>query len=762
MRRHFAAGISAPLLFAGLASILSGCPTGIVGTNEADPNPPTVTAVYAQDRQGTALAGAPLPDVALYLSADPGSTSGGPRISAAAPSSYGAIRIELNTTLDPATAPATETLNGATNCVQAASVHFLDVTGSATVAPNTEIPSSVCYDPTTAIGGNPAIVVIPGNIAAPAVFTCQTFTQVGKLLPSHTYAIKLDAANLKGANGKALVAPTGGGWSSGVFTFTTTAFEILETAYQDPSTGYFHVLDKASRGFLKDLNPEDAATFRETTGQDPFYIFLSDVPKTASDGTPLTSDVTPTPAVTVQRAKDGSDFPAFIDNATYTVNGISADPRVIAVTPVETWEPGVQYKVTVKSTLAASAARGGAALGGSDRVYTFTAATGSTKAISSNILANATAVTLGSVIDVEFQSPIDPASVTAANVQLLQGTTPVPADVALVTDANNQTVEITPQAPLTPSTEYTVKINNLKTAAVPSELAGKTFDAYTNTFRTITFGIQRIANGTTSTTSIDRSTAQSALLPATGNLTVTFNSTPTGVDSTSLKLLELAPDGVTTTDTGATVTPVAGSTTKFTLKVPATYAVKFNQRYQVRASTSITGAGTNVKSEGCTGTGDACAEIRTFQTTPFVATIPAANVSTTTGKFRVTFSYGADSTTIDPQLPLTAASDKAVKLFKQAADGSLTAVAITCTPLQATSATARKTFTDCQPAANLDANSPYVINVVFTSANPAKVAPTLVVVAATATAPEISQPADQTTGSFAGNRSLNVRSACAP
>lgn len=780
MRQKISAGFSAPLLLGSLAAVLAGCPTGIVETNAA--TPPAVTAVYAVDVSGGGDNG-PLPSVALFLAIDQGAKSG-VRVSAKAPASYGGVQVEFDQSLKGESVAQVETLNLQSSCTQSTSIQLVDSDAADAV-----IPSSVCYNPSTVIGSNPFVLVTAGSsMDAAKVFTCQKFSAKNALAPGHNYAVKITSGSIIGSNGKAVAAlPTGGGWSGGSFKFATSDFEVLGTEYQDASTGYFHLLSKpAGLGFGKDLDAEGAA-FRQPATSDTFFIVMSDVVNTDNNGNLLTatskgpcdptadppdaacaafagtfcadlsSKAAPTngechlPASTVTRA-DGSAFPSSADNGSY-----GGDSRVIGVNPNGTWEPGVSYIVTISNDL--QSADSGNALGGAaPTTFTFKTQAAPLAEISASPVANQTAVSATTSISIQYQAPIDIASATPANVKLTTGGADVPYTVSTSAGSNYQTLKIKPTTRLKPETAYSVSVSGLTGKSIPAETAGKTFAAYSNKFTTATFRISKLYNAAEDITDlpdftdIDRSTTQSPSRVANGTLTVRFNNAATGVSSSSVHLLEVAPSGTTTEVAGTTVAPVVtdgvASKTDYTIKAPSTYAVKFGTRYQVKADTSITNPDSvALKAEGCSG-GD-CSDIRAFTTNKLapaicIGTSACKATSKTTGTFTVTFNFGLDETSVNSQLP-KGATDKAIKMFKKNADGSLgAAIAISCTDI----AVGGKTTT-CAPTAPIDGNATYLITVVLNKGSEAKVAAAL---------GGISQ--DQTTGLFFGNRSATFLSSC--
>jgi hypothetical protein len=83
------------------------------------------------------------------------------------------------------------------------------------------------------------------------------------------------------------------------------------------------------------------------------------------------------------------------------------------------------------------------------------------------------------VIVAIFSQPLDTTTVTATSVELTAGTSPVAGDVRVAPD-NGFTVELTPSAPLSPSTQYTLTLHKTIT-----DVAGQSLDSATSvTFTT--------------------------------------------------------------------------------------------------------------------------------------------------------------------------------------------------------------------------------------------------------------------------------------
>jgi hypothetical protein len=799
MRLSNGAGYRAPLLACCLA-VLTACAGGT--TQKDSSTPPTVTAIYAIDTNlfvGATTAGpkAPQPDVLLYSQTDA-------RVSDKAPASYDGLRIEFSETLDSSTIASPTNLGAASGTTANASfcgpltgdptkdpVQVLDVSGANGGPPNSVIPSSVCFNPSSDLGGNPNVIVQIGGStlnASSVPFTCQSFsrpatggsnTNFTTYVPNKPYAVKL-ASTITGSNGQALALPSGGNpsgkWSGGTFAYTSSGFEILAAGFQDDNTGFFTFLNKPSKGFLKDLNAVDASTYRQPATNTSFIVFTTLRVNRAGG---VASDAAGNPAITVKRKANGTDFPVFpfLSNL--------GDRREIFVIPGEdgdaNWEPGVEYVLTVAPGLTSTDKA--LTLGGTGASYDFTVAsaplalTGSFPGPSAtsqplirdagpanvNLIGAAPTAYAGLV----FQAGIDPATVTAANVVLKDAAgAVVPAAVVPGEDPSignpdaQQTIYVTPNANLKPATTYTITTANLKVATGIPGLSGQPIANSSTTFTTENFRIDRVntegqkgatPGGTPDILDVTRRTDNDAESVVDGSLKVRFTDSPTAATVTAgnLQLLE---------GTGSTAPPVAGITVtadptptagqglagSATVKAPATYAIKFGQTYSIKAAPAITGpGGVALKAEGCT-TGD-CSDVRTFTTRAFAPTVTAANTSGSSITVTVKFNYDVDPTTVAPAN---------VNLFKQGATS--TSVALSCAGTGLGLQSDKRTFT-CKTTAPASLNTNYLATAVFTS--PAKVAATTA--ARSSTNPNQGPfNADQATGQFTGTVSATVLTPC--
>jgi hypothetical protein len=422
----------------------------------------------------------------------------------------------------------------------------------------------------------------------------------------------------------------------------------------------------------------------------------------------------------------------------------------------------------------------------------------------------------GTPLQVHYQVPIDPATVNTTNVKLTangQAVTIAP----VVGGANGQTVKVylDPSAGprLLPSTNYELTVSGLKAAAVPDVSAGKTLSPADVTFTTISFGVSKIYDyiaenlnvnddqgnwaGVTgcvfftpavacapigaAASNQDRSVTVSANELQNNRLTVQFNNTPSNVSADTLQLFEAgANNALTQVPTTITKVTDADHTRSYVITANSSYAVKYGQRYVVKALTAITDPnGANLKLEGCAGSGDACAEVRSFNTAPLTPALGFHKIhetrgaphppdpggvpsrtdptATTVGLFDINFNYKVDPATLN--LPTSDADlAKPIKLFKTQADGTLKQVGIACS-------IASTTQVQCQATAALDRNTPYTLNVAYTTDAPLAV-PASYTTGSGSTINDPSTPqtltitADTASGRFSGVRTLSFTSHC--
>lgn len=799
MRLRTIADLRVPLIASSLA-VLAGCAAKpIDGTVTT---PPTVLQIFST------LAGS---QSVLMYSGDPNDTG---KTTATPPPSYDGFEIDFD---QPMAASSVSNfldrdfLDRVSACSPLASpsIKLLDVADG-----NRVIAASVCYDPASPVGGHPHATVIASNqvySATATPFTCQEFSATSAsdnkgeaLKPNHQYALQFATAGLAGSNGQTLVAPTGPGWSNGTFSFTTSGFAIMAVGYVDPFTEYFHWLKKPFAGFEKDLLPEDGQNGRPSFGIQPtnasplIVVFTEPVAK-GSLADP--NSTTGGQIITVTRKANSSPFPTFTtgeNQRTLSINpGVNAASLTVSGVEQGSWEPGGEYLVNIGggitsldgSTLgtavqydvpAASTIPAGQNNAGQAYPLASVASTpgdGAIAQLSWDPEGGSLGYPGGLYASIVYQVPVDPASVTTANVTMTGPSGAVPVCLQVPANLDNQVVRVIPNPTnlacsvfaedpvggtsmdptrivhLKPGAIYTINAKNIKAqSGIPGVTSTAIVD-FKETFTTANFRLYALEAGA-GTGDIDRSLGNPADMPVNGTLSATFDDTATGVTATTLTLAEVdakgnavqvpiaAPSDVTTAplNAGCTNQPASGCTgVSWSVKAAsASYAVKFNQRYQVKASQAIKDPnGTPVTAEGCT-TGD-CSDTKSFTTAKFnVRKItPKEN-----GVFKVTFSNEVlASSLVQGQF----------FLYSVDASGKLTAVPITCalpTDNTATSVT-------CRPNTLLTANNQsYLAAVAFTTSQPLKVAPTI-------TGSDGNQyPADPVSGTFVGSVSKAFKTLC--
>jgi len=700
MQLKISTGLCASLLAGGLAVLVSGCDTPPPGVPPNRTQPPKVVALYAVDNIGgnvssndprSGVGGNPLPDV-LIFSADADHPGDSTKVSPA-PLSYGSFRVEFDQPMDGTTLGANNDLNlSASYCTPpkaGASIHLIDTAGGTA----TELPASVCYDPTSNLGQHPHVIltmgsgtgVVTGGGTIPNPFTCQDFNADygfgpggSTLQGQHAYAIKVDTS-VKSSTGNALTAAVS-------VPFQSSGFDIMAAGYQDQNTGYYHWLKKPYLGFMKDLAeegaaftmPHDGTSFIVLTTYGAFESPLGNGPAGGDAGSAFIE-------ITAVRTADQSSIAAAAgplnlgeDIYTYALTtdptmAFVYDPRISAVAPGDTWEPGVSYTVTVSGNFSGAGpadSMGNFTKGtpvASAQTYTFSAAAGSLSLLSSTPANGATSVLplsgnaggsfSAQTIVFEFQAPVDAngcpdgqpcvnsTNINATNFVIKDGTgTAIPGsfstgnqfnDALTGAALNNQQVEFTPTTFLPLSQTITATVQNVKAATLPSlgALSGTTFPSATVVFSTGNFRIGQLRSTTFPgilSRSIDRSTIVPPQDLPSMKVYVQFTQAadPTTLTTANVALTEVNTDGTTAVVDPAKYSiiprgggPEDGSRYYVQITDP-TYALKFGQGYRVTTSTAIKsgsssgpGAGVALKAEGCTS-GD-CSDAHTFTTLKF-------------------------------------------------------------------------------------------------------------------------------------------------
>lgn len=741
MRLKNATGLYGPLLAAALAAASGGCATDVIPQPDDFKAAPTIKAIYATDfaqaynNDFVYLGFEPMSDVMIYSASEPARTG-------KAPASYGGFRIEFSQPLAAATIANNSDIASVNKTILSsfcspvtggASITLVDVDDPAigTVA------ASICYDPASALGSFPNVIVIPGAggayTAGANPFTCNSFknesgasdaTAGNPLKPNHKYALKFDIARvIGGPSGKPVTIPSDAGWASGAFSFTTDDFSLMAVGYQDQNTGYFVWLDKPNKGFMKDLDPVGAANFVIPADDTPLLFFFS-------------SQVSDAPDASVTRADGSKNDGGCSDFG-------DANSRIVGCAAGLFWESKGSYKVTLPVTTVGATGTKLAA----EASYTIKAGVASPRV---RVVTPGDATVANSIftksVSLLVQEPVDKAIL--AGVVVKKAGTVVPGTAAIDDGTNNQWVRYTFTAGtvLDPNTTYTVEGKGMKVAAATPN-AGATIADFTSTFNTATFRSSNIFASLTSTSGIDRSSSQSPTTLRSGTLNVRFTNAPTTgtVTNTSVVLGEIdKATGVFTAIDSSKYTVTAGaSPTQYIIKVTdAAYPLKWNQKYGIKLLQTITDAlsGQKLTAEGCTAAD--CGELRSFTTAPFAPSLAVTDKAK--GTFTVTFNVAVDPSTVNDFV------NTAYKLYPQAANGSLGApIVMTCTPYTTNT-------TICTTSTVLVTNSKYVASATFLQtltagqSGPVKVAATV-----------SGFPTDTGTGStFFGNRSSLFTTPC--
>ncbi len=698
MQTKTAAGTFAPLLALGIAAVVGACATQEDAQPDQFNQSPVVMAVYARDSVGNAL-----PDVQMWANpTDPhypnfGGVTGPENAQNVSPfpASYGSLVIEFNTPLDGDLLQIGDQY--ANQLGSYCKMGFDPNTAPFKIVdpsrPNAPLFGSICYDPTSPLSRFPSLTFVIGSGTATDAsanpFTCQTFTPASfldnatgtalPLKPLTTYTVVFSNTAVTNPNHQSLSFPTGNGWSSGQYQFTTSGFEIMAAGYKDQGSGYYTFIDKPYKGLLKDLAAVGASNYQQPADDTPFFVvttygFLAKQPD-PNNGT-VAGDCVPTgkdgktPAVTATRA-DGSHFDEFIINDSCAGGLVNGDARFIYVAPGyslpghdtpalgggATWEPNQSYTITVDTSLADQS---NLVTLGNTTTYQFTAADDSPRMVSiapanggvaqlaygKNGPAGATyyfsiasplSSSQPSFIVANYNAPIDTSATSDNFVVTDPSGAVVPGTVTFPASMNNQAIAFQPTQALLPATAYKIDIKGLKVAAAIPGLGGQAFGEKHKTFTTSTMrtsSLQRICidypnnnecGGNFTHTSSDRAANQPLQILHAGdvagdNLVFSFSRPAVGVTSSTVAVQEINADG-TNGDAidPALVTVTAASTVVYTLAVDPKVPVKCNQKYEIIAQTGITDTETtpvNLTAEGCKVNGG-CPDIRSFTTQPY-------------------------------------------------------------------------------------------------------------------------------------------------
>jgi hypothetical protein len=752
-------------------ALAAACTTSLVSPPPNFGQPPTVKRIFAVDPPANSPffsfnTGVTFGEVLIY------STDSADHVTATPPPSFTQFRIEFDQPIDATKllkAKVADALVGTAGNLNGAFAFSyctpLDLNNPGIQVVDIDTPahtivSSICYDPASQVGQNPHVTVIPGNgsvnaNATPSPFTCHSFLEddSSSYFSKHTYGIKFISADIaSSANTSANLNVQA--FPASTFTFKTTGFEIMAVGGQNSVTGYFDWIDKPYAGFMQNLPAIPTASEVDC---DPAAVISRNGCRIFSDGSGFlivtTQPVADATGVTLVRT-GGTTAPDYVvDTATF-----DGSARVISIFPATTFEPGQSYTVTIDPTkVTAAPANGETNVTTLEKpattiTYTFIAGPGPVgPAAGPDVIYHTTpaqaAVRVNnkvSVIQFFFQLPVDPVTVTsgAFAVTRSDGKT-IAGTPALIAGSNNQEVDWTPTtAPTLFGAVYTLKVNggaSLVKVGPGVPTATQPFAAYTGTFTTRQFTVDRVYNGGTA---IDgtRNMPLESLLNGSWNIQFRDVTDPATVTTTTL------PVTAGGTAAGVSVTD-SGDHKKYTLKLTdTTTPIKFGTQYLVTATTGIKEAtaanggvadstGQALHAENCSATD--CPDARGFFTRTFNASISTAPIRTgpTAGNFTISFNYPIDPATwtgnsalsftlvpgtVDPTLG-----------FQPTGSGK---IAVTCT-LQAGNGSAK-----CTPASAPAANTYYRA---IATLSGVKVATPFVSGA-------VSVPLDTTTGTFNG------------
>jgi hypothetical protein len=738
----------APIAWA-VALVGLGCATSTTEQPAAFKGPPQPTAVWAISPDGA------FPDVLVWASDDTRPQTAKP------PPTHNRFRIEFNQPLDATTVAnnldliANTTTLTYTFCTPTSnSVQLIDAAN-----PAAPIVSSVCYDPTSAIGGNPKIVVVPGagavNPAVPptqSALTCQAFAPVPTtetLKQNHAYQLKMSTA-VKGISGAAFQSPNGRGWDgAGTFNFTTDGFETLGVGYASETSTTFYWLDKLP-GYQSGVpaTPGDqqiACDFSFTDATQKPCRMPTDGNQMLVITTLPVDPASAKAAVTLTR-KDGT----VPDTQVTTSNG----NRVIRISTGNFWEPDTTYVLTVGAGVHAA---DGTPLA-TPKTYTFTANSSPTKVVTVSPDRGSNANSLATdTVELTFSNPVD---LTGASITVKDPNgAVVSGPPEIVAKSADQVVDVPITGTLATATTYTISAIGPGGAGVKGfttqsgTKAPLTFPPFTSTFRTQEFTVAGLFNAA-GDTELDGSNTVPPETLVNGDLNAVFvtPTTPATVSPSSVQLFE---SGKQIT---ATVTPSADGSTATVKVSDPNFPVKFKTPYRVDAATAIKdAAGKSLHAEGCSGTD--CPASLAFTTLAFTPTI---SVSRTTGVFTLTFPAPLDPAAISEFLtgtnkmffilPENFTVDPNTGAHVRTPDASKP-VAVSC------ALASGNTKISCTPTAPLPANKYFLASAVFFQTKTAGVGgPAVVLSPQSINGTTVNF--DKATGTFFGTRTVEFITPC--
>ena len=265
----------------------------------------------------------------------------------------------------------------------------------------------------------------------------------------------------------------------GSLTYTGVVATLNPTGDLDPETTY----TAAIRNTVTDLagNPmavDHTWSFTSGTVADttPPQV-ISTVPAEGATGVALNASLTATFSEAMDPATIGATSFTLLDGTTAVPGAVSYTGVIATFNPTGDLDPETTYVATIQDTATDLVGNPMAA------DYTWSFATGTApdttppEVVSTDPADDATAVLLGTSVTATFSEAMDPATIGATSLTLLDGTTPVPGAVSYA----GVIATFNPTGDLDPDTTYTATIRNTVT-----DLAGNPMAVdYTWTFMTV-------------------------------------------------------------------------------------------------------------------------------------------------------------------------------------------------------------------------------------------------------------------------------------
>jgi len=447
---------------------------------------------------------------------------------------------------------------------------------------------------------------------------------------------------------------------------TTRVATVTPTAPLAQNTNY-NVLISAA---LKDLagNPLTALLITFRTGDTAAPTVVSTSPADLATGVPVGTTVT----ATFSEAMDETT----INTTTFTVRPTSGGAALAgtvtynATTNTATFTPTAPLAgSTVYSAIITTGVRdaGGNALA-ANKTWTFVTADITPPTVASVVPANAaTGVALNTTVRVTFSEAMDASTISGTNLSLRPTSSSTPVAAVVTYEAGTNTAVITPNAPLSGTTGYTVTVTTGVKDAAGNSLAGQ----FTSTFTTLTPDV----TAPTVTNVVPADNATNVATNTTVRVTFSEPMDQTTINTTNITLRTTSPSvavtGTVSYDAAtrvATFTPSAplASSTDYTVTVTTgvkdasgnALASQFVSDFTT-ASSDVTAPTivSRVPTAGATGVA-----VNTNVTVTFSEVMDAATINTTTitlaptaggSPVAATVGHSAGTATLNPNADLT-------------------------------------------------------------------------------------------------------------